>query len=142
MNDDQHVTHEAGIMFRLESANSAPLWTTLHWDSEDPFAVVAFWQTSRTSLTTWEFALSLLVDALTKSDEQGLGDVRIQVTVDGELWMWLSSPDGCAVLTCEALEVAEFASAVQDLMVQRDPSATATEHLDWFLSELRGGIEP
>lgn len=134
--------HDADIEFRMVSAHNAPMRITLHWHSEDPFAVIAFIK-KRHSVVTWEFALSVLVDALSKSDERvGLGDVQVQVTTDGELWLRLSSPTGCAVFTCDALEVAEFASAVQDLMGQQDPSATADEHLDWFLTELRGGIEP
>lgn len=131
--------YDTEIMFRVESSNGAPLRAVLRWHSEDPFAVVAFMSTKRGS-ATWEFALDLLVDALASPNEAvGLGDVRVQVTSDGELWLWLSSPTGSAVLTCEARRVTEFVHAVDSLM--DSPSVTAGEQLDWFLDETRGEIQ-
>lgn len=131
--------HEAEVTFHVETSGEL-LSARFCWHSDDPLAVLVPMDTSR-GLVTWGFAMSLLLDALIQPGELvGIGDVRIRVTC-GELWLWLSSPHGRAVLTCDALVATEFSEVVSHLMASWDLPETVNEQLDLLLEKIEGEVE-
>ena len=112
-----------------------PLAATLHWHSDDPFAVILTMATSRTTVREWEFAVDLLACAFGNVGEAvGIGDVAVQVDSEDQLWIRLSSPSGFAVLACNASVPREFVVAVESRLDDR--ADTVDVQLDWFLQEV------
>jgi Streptomyces sporulation and cell division protein, SsgA len=138
---DSYPMYSQPVTLRLESSPQTPdIPATLHWHSEDPLAMAVIF--GRHGERIWEFALSLLEDALAHpATVMGLGDVRVWAGAsDGLLWISVSSPSGSAVLSCPVDAGCSFLSGV------RSKNFHCTEvvdrQIDWILEELRGEIQP
>lgn len=127
------------LMFQLESGTGGPIRSTLHWHCDDPYAVILTMGVGDRA-PQWEFALSLISDAL-GAPGSGFGDGDVKVRVIGQiLYLMLSPPGEFAMLSCPADLLRKFVDAVQ--RQNADADRTTDEQLDWFLQELRGEIQP
>ncbi|WP_028924975.1 SsgA family sporulation/cell division regulator [Pseudonocardia acaciae] len=109
---NEHVTIRSLAVFDLlaQQADAMPVRVELRYDSRDPYAVHAVFQTGRTDAADveWVFARDLFADGLLT--EAGTGDVRVRPaagdpdTVEIEL----SSPSGHALFSTSAPDLADF----------------------------------
>jgi Streptomyces sporulation and cell division protein, SsgA len=135
----EYPMHSQDVTLTLVSSPKAPpVAATFYWNSEDPLVAAVMIGDSR---RIWEFALSLLEDALAHpGTPAGLGDVRVWAgPSDGLLWLAVSSPSGKAVLTCPVDPVCRFVSNVH---AKNDGCAeVVARQTEWFLRELDGEIQ-
>jgi hypothetical protein len=109
---NEHVTIRSLAVFDLlaQQADAMPVRVELRYDSRDPYAVHAVFQTGRTDAADveWVFARDLFADGLLS--EAGTGDVRVRPapndpeTVEIEL----SSPSGHALFSTSAPDLSNF----------------------------------
>ncbi|APU16419.1 hypothetical protein FHR81_003195 [Actinoalloteichus hoggarensis] len=94
-----------------------PVNVELRYDTRDPYAVVAAFQTGRGGSVEWVFARDLLADGLIA--EVGDGDVRIRPAVDNPevVVVELSSPSGHAMFEASAQELADFLDRTYDVVM-------------------------
>ncbi|HZZ48826.1 MAG TPA: SsgA family sporulation/cell division regulator [Pseudonocardia sp.] len=109
---NEHVTIRSFAVFDLlaQQADPMPVRVELRYDSRDPYAVHAVFQTGRTdgADVEWVFARDLFADGLLT--EAGTGDVRVR-PADGDpdtVEIELSSPSGHALFSTSAPGLAEF----------------------------------
>lgn len=98
-------------------AGSTPVRSRWSYRADQPFTVVAAFQTDRNRWVEWVFSRDLLADGLLA--EAGEGDVRIRpATDDPETVIFeLSSPSGHAVFETSAHRLADFLDRTYDIVV-------------------------
>jgi hypothetical protein len=109
---NEHVTIRSLAVFDLlaQQADAMPVRVELRYDSRDPYAVHAVFQTGRTDAADveWVFARDLFADGL--RTDAGTGDVRVRPAAgDAEtVEIELSSPSGHALFSTSAPDLADF----------------------------------
>ncbi|AOS64530.1 SsgA family sporulation/cell division regulator [Actinoalloteichus hymeniacidonis] len=116
---NDHVTLCSRAVFDLLAPRTpaVPVNVELRYDTRDPYAVVAAFQTGRGGSVEWVFARDLLADGLIA--EVGDGDVRIRPAVDNPevVVVELSSPSGHAMFEASAQELADFLDRTYDVVM-------------------------
>lgn len=106
----------------------------MHYDSEDPFAVTLIFP----GQPYWQFAKSILFDAITHTGVQGLGDVQVLDDDDetGTFVFFLSSPEGVAAVKIKTDDVIEFADEIREIDLAGGEESAVSDALEIFLSGL------
>ncbi|MGH3946824.1 MAG: SsgA family sporulation/cell division regulator [Pseudonocardiaceae bacterium] len=116
---NDHVTLRSAAVFDLLTPHAAavPVQVELRYDTRDPYAVVAAFQTGRAGWVEWVFSRDLLADGLLT--EAGEGDVRIRPASDDPevVIVELDSPSGHARFEGGAQRLAEFLDTTYDVVL-------------------------
>jgi Streptomyces sporulation and cell division protein, SsgA len=106
---------------------STPVRSRWSYRADQPFTVVAAFQTDRNRWVEWTFARDLLVEGMRAA--AGMGDVRLHPETDGGLDLLvveIESPEGYAKLELDHESVSDFIEATTDLV----PLGEESEHFD------------
>lgn len=104
-----------------------PVRARWSYRADQPFTVIAAFQTARDRWVEWAFSRDLLVDGL--RGPAGVGDVRLHPEHEGELTMLvveIESPEGYAELELEHAAVSSFLSATEQIV----PLGAESDHFD------------
>ncbi|GAB3437020.1 SsgA family sporulation/cell division regulator [Actinophytocola sediminis] len=105
-------------------AGSTPVRSRWSYRADQPFTVVAAFQTDRNRWVEWVFSRDLLVEGL--SAAAGMGDVRLHPLTDRGLEMLvveIESPEGYALLELDHDGVADFLAATASIVPLGEESA-------------------
>ncbi|OLF05034.1 sporulation protein SsgA [Actinophytocola xinjiangensis] len=108
-------------------AGSTPVRSRWSYRADQPFTVVAAFQTDRNRWVEWVFARDLLAEGLMTS--AGMGDVRLHPVTDRGLEMLvveIESPEGYAMLELDLGGVADFLDATEEVV----PPGEESEYFD------------
>jgi Streptomyces sporulation and cell division protein, SsgA len=108
-------------------AGSTPVRSRWSYRADQPFTVVAAFQTDRNRWVEWVFSRDLLVQGLVAA--AGMGDVRLHPLTDRGLEMLvveIESPEGYAMLELDHLGVSDFLDATAEIV----PLGEESEHFD------------
>jgi hypothetical protein len=106
---------------------STPVRSRWSYRADQPFTVVAAFQTDRNRWVEWTFARDLLVEGLWTAT--GMGDVRLHPATEQGLDMLvveIESPEGYARLELDHESVSAFLDATAELV----PIGEESEHFD------------
>jgi hypothetical protein len=106
---------------------TTPVRSRWSYRGDQPFTVIAAFQTDRDRWVEWVFSRELLVEGLT--DSAGVGDVRFRPMEERGLNMLvveIESPEGYALLELDLEAVAGFLGATEELV----PLGAEEEHFD------------
>lgn len=95
--------------------------------ADQPFTVIAAFQTDRDRWVEWSFARDLVVEGL--AAPAGVGDVRLEPEVERELRVLaveISSPEGYARLELDHNAVSSFIAATEEVV----PLGEESGHFD------------
>ncbi len=111
------VTHELTLELIDASGTATPLEAELCYDSKDPYAIAACFDTGDANVR-WVFARELLASGL--YEPTGDGDVHVWPCLDARgravTIIELSSPDGEALLQARSEDVCAFLGRTESLV--------------------------
>jgi Streptomyces sporulation and cell division protein, SsgA len=121
------VTQSVRLELIDPNGTATPIDAQLSYDPQDPYAVTAIFQTSRSEVA-WTFGRDLLCQGL--YEPAGDGDVHVWPCLDADghavVIIELSSPDGEALVQARTGELRAFV----DRMCQAVKPGTESAHLD------------
>ena len=129
MSTTPNVDVDLAVDLRLvvPDAEAVPMPVALRYCANDPYAVTVAFRGDDLSVE-WVFARDLLLAGL--SGPAGKGDVHISPTTrsggNDAVSIWLSSPDGQAVLEADRVDLAAFLDRTTDLV----PAGHEDEFID------------
>lgn len=106
---------------------SMPVRSRWSYRADQPFTVVAAFQTDRDRWVEWMFSRDLLVEGL--ADEAGMGDVRLHSEIRRGLEMLvveIESPEGYAKLELDHEGMSAFLDATAEIV----PLGEESDHFD------------
>lgn len=128
MSTTPNVDVDLAVDLRLvvPDAEAVPMPVALRYCASDPYAVTVAFRGDGLSVE-WVFARDLLLEGL--SGPAGKGDVHISPATRAgtdAVSIWLSSPDGQAVLEADRVDLAAFLDRTTSLV----PAGREHEHID------------
>lgn len=112
-----HVTHELILELIDSRGGSIPLPAALDYDTEDPYAVAASFNTGESNVR-WVFARELLASGV--YEPTGDGDVHVWPCLDvrgrAVTIIELTSPDGEALMQARSADVCAFLRRTESLV--------------------------
>ncbi len=121
------VSHQLTLELIDTNGNATPLAAELCYDSVDPYAVSASFDTGDARVR-WVFARELLASGL--NEPTGDGDVHVWPCLDAQgravTIIELSSPDGEALMQARSVDVTEFLRSAEMLV----PAGTEADFVD------------
>lgn len=106
---------------------ATPVRSRWSYRADQPYTVIAAFQTDRDRWVEWAFSRELLIEGLT--GPAGVGDVRLRPEAERGLTMMvveIESPEGYARLELDHEGVAGFLGATEELV----PFGAEAEHFD------------
>ncbi|HEY7597856.1 MAG TPA: SsgA family sporulation/cell division regulator [Actinophytocola sp.] len=97
--------------------DGTPVRSRWSYRADQPFTVIAAFQTERDRWVEWAFSRDLLVEGL--RGPAGVGDVRLRPEYEGELTMLvveIESPEGYAELELDHAGVRSFLAATEQIV--------------------------